>query len=399
MKILHAITGLSVGGAENMLAKLLENAEENDSRLEPVVLSLMAPGRMADRIRETHTPIFSLDMPEGQPSPVAIPRLFSAMRTIRPDLIHGWMHHGNLAATVGSRMLPSRPPVIWNIRHSLVDIRHEKPLTRLVLRLTVPLSANPAAIIYNSHTAARQYEQFGYQSHKSIVIPNGFDCQRFQPRPNARTELCRIFGIDEKAIIVGMVARMHPMKDPENLVEAVRRARLQGHDIHLLIVGKDADTPKPSLAGAIAVLPADRVSLVGVRDDVADWLSGLDMLALPSAWGEAFPNVIGEAMACGVPCVATDVGDCRWIIQNHGRVVPPRDPEALGEALAWLAGMKPDERRQIGEAARARVIANFSIQEIVRAYDGLYDRILGRIPKVGEQVPSGIDARVSACAG
>ena len=399
MKILHAITGLSVGGAENMLAKLIENAEENDALLEPVVLSLMTPGRMTDRIRTTNTPIFSLDMREGQPSPLAIPRLYRTMRSIRPDLIHGWMHHGNLAATVGSWMLPERPPVIWNIRHSLVDIQNEKPLTKLVLRTTVSLSSNPAAIIYNSHTAALQYEQFGYPMHKRVVIPNGFDCNRYQPRPDARAELCRLFGIDGKAIIIGMVARMHPMKDPENLVEAVRRARLRGQDLHLLIVGKDADTPKPSLARAIAALPPDRVTLAGVRDDVADWLSGLDILALPSAWGEAFPNVIGEAMACGVPCVATDVGDCRWIIQSHGRVVPPRDPEAFAEALAWLARMEPDQRRQIGESARARVIANFSIHEIVRAYDALYDRILGRAPKEGEAISASIDARVSACAG
>src|SRR3546814_6923071 len=108
------------------------------------------------------------------------------------------MHHAVLAATAAQRMLPSRPPIVWNIRHSLSDISHEKPMTRAVLRLCAKLSRIPSAIIYNSHVAARQYEAFGFPAGAAVVIPNGFDCDQFQPRAGARAEFCNRFRSEEQ---------------------------------------------------------------------------------------------------------------------------------------------------------------------------------------------------------
>ena len=210
-----------------------------------------------------------------------------------------------------------------------------------------------------------------------MIIPNGFDCDHFRPDPNARQRLCRTFGIDENATIVGMVARFHPMKDPGTLIDAVRRARLAGRDLHLLLVGSGFDRPPPAIAAAIrSGLPKDRVTTVGDRHDVAAWLPGLDILALPSAWGEGFPNIIGEAMACGVACIATDIGDSGWIMGGFGRVVPPRDPEAMAQAIEWLAELGSSGRRQIGIAARARVVELFSLPHVARQYEALYAELL-----------------------
>ena len=398
MSLLHVITGLNVGGAETMLAKLIESGERDPERLRPEVLSLLAPGKLADRIRARSVPVHSLGMNLGLPSARAAWRLARIARTVRPGLLLGWMHHGNLAATCASWALPGRPPVIWNIRHSLVDIAYEKPLSRAVLRLGAALSRSPAAIIYNSMTAARQYEAFGFPGEKTVVIPNGFDCHQFRPRDGAREMLLQAYGIDPAATIVGMVARMHPMKDHAMLVDAVARARSSGHDLHLLLVGTGTDEPPPELAAAISrALPADRVTCAGERDDVAVWLSGLDLLALPSAWGEAFPNVLGEAMASGVPCVATDVGDSGWIIGDTGRLVPPRDPAAMAAALARLTEAGADARRRMGEAARARVVACFSLGQIAGRYAALYEAVLDHadIHATADQV----EERIRACAG
>jgi glycosyltransferase involved in cell wall biosynthesis len=399
MGVLHVITGLNVGGAENMLAKLIESGNGDSARLRPQVLSLLTPGKLAERIRARGAPIHSLEMRSSIPTAFAAWRLARIARSVRPDLLHGWMHHGNLAATCASFALRDRPPVIWNVRHSLVDIAYEKPLSRAVLRLGAALSATPAAIIYNSATAARQYEAFGFPGEKTVIIPNGFDCHQFRPRDGAREMLVQAHGIDPAATIVGMVARMHPMKDPENLVEAIGRARRDGHDLHLIMVGTGTDTPSPGLTDALRrALPPSRITLVGERHDVAVWLSGLDILALPSAWGEAFPNILGEAMASGVPCIATDVGDSGWIIGGTGHLVPPRDAAAMAAALAGLAEAGPDTRRKMGEAARARVVASFSLGQIASRYEALYEAVLDHadIHMAAADQPA---ERVRACAG
>src|SRR3546814_178401 len=255
----------------------------------------MTPGDISQRILNCRLPIDTLGRHQGRPGPSARAKLAGVTRRVRPDIIIGWMHHAVLAATAAQRMLPSRPPIVWNIRHSLSDISHEKPMTRAVLRLCAKLSRIPSAIIYNSHVAARQYEAFGFPAGAAVVIPNGFDCDQFQPRAGARAEFCNRFGVDENATIVGLVARLHPMKQPEVLVEAVRRARAKGRDMHLLIMGNGADDPRSDLTRTLhASLPADRFTTIGHQENVAHWMPAIDIFALSSGWGEGFPNVIGE---------------------------------------------------------------------------------------------------------
>lgn len=379
MKALHVITGLNVGGAETMLAKLIEAGADTRGQVQPAVVSMLKPGAMAARITSRGVPVHTLGMRRGVPSPAAALTLMRIARSVAPDIVQGWMYHGNLAATVGALALDRRPPLVWNVRHSLSNPRLEKRSTRILLRLSALLSKIPAAIIYNSRTAARQHEAIGFAADRTIVIPNGFDCDKFRPRPEARAELCRMFGIDERAIIVGMVARFHPMKDHALLVEAVSRARLAGRDLHLLLVGTGLDQPPAQLAKAVALaLPANRVTFVGERHDVSTWLPGLDILALSSAWGEGFPNILGEAMACGVPCVATDLGDSGWIMGEGGWAVPAGEPEAMSQALTGLADAGPSGRRRMGEIARARVVALFSLAHIDGEYRLLYERVLDR---------------------
>lgn len=377
MMVLHTITGLHVGGAEAMLANLVEHSA--DARIRPIVLSMMAPGPVAGRIRASNVSVRTLDMREGAPSLAAAVRLAREARRIRPDLIQGWMHHGNLAATFASWSSPKRPPAIWNVRHSLVDIALEKPLTRAILRLEARLSRGTAAIVYNSRTAARQYEAFGFETERTIVIPNGFDCARWRPQPGARARLEREFGVSPESVVVAQVTRLHPMKDPETLVEAVRRVRERGLDAHLLLVGRGFERPPAGLATRIKTsLPPERVTLAGERHDVAAWLAGVDILTLPSAWGEGFSNILGEALASGVPCVATDVGDSAWIVGEHGRIAAVRNPEAFAAALAELIELGPEGRRRMGEAGRARVVALFSLAESVRQYEALYEQVIRR---------------------
>jgi glycosyltransferase involved in cell wall biosynthesis len=376
VKLLHAITGLQIGGAENMLLRLLEAGERE--KFAAAVLALMDPdkarfGSVAPKISALGVPIATLDMARGSPMPAHVWRLCRTMRAINPDVVQGWMYHGNLAATVGSWSLPEPPPVVWNVRHSVHDLALEKPLTRLIIRLSARLSRLPRAIIYNSRVSAAQHQKLGFEAGRSVVIANGFDTARFKSRLGAKERLCQELGIDPGCTVIGMIARNHPMKDPGNLLRAGASLRAGGRAVHLVMVGTDMIAAHRELSAAVREVGLEaQVSLLGERDDIPAVVAGFDIATLPSAWGEGFPNVLGEAMASGVPCVATDVGDSTWVVGPHGLIVPPRQSEALANALGRLIDLGPEARRQLGLGGRARIVQHFSIHEVVRQYEALH---------------------------
>ncbi len=374
--VLHVITGLNTGGAEMVLARLLAHPAMTAGGLRHEVLSLLPLGAVAERLDAAGINIHSIDMARGWPGPIRLMRLAGIIRRVQPAIIQGWMYHGNLAGLVGRALQFRRPPLLWNMRHSLADIAREPARTRIVIRLGARFSGIPAATIYNSAVAALQHEAIGYDNDRAIMIPNGFDCQLFAPRAGADLVLRRKFGIRKEATVVALVARAHPMKSVDVLVEAVRRARSAGHDLHLLLVGNGMDRPGPGLSQALAQLPADRVTLAGEQRDVADWLAGVDMLVVASSWGEGFPNILGEAMASGVACIATDVGDSAAIVDQTGLVVPPGDADAMATALSRLERLGKIGRQMIGQAARNRIIEHYSLDHVAARYAELYGRFL-----------------------
>jgi glycosyltransferase involved in cell wall biosynthesis len=375
-RILHVITTLEIGGAEHMLLRLLESGTRDE--FEPSILSLMDPdscpsATLADRAAALRIATFTLGLAQGQWHVAALWRLARLMRLAAPGLVQGWMYHGNLTATIGSWLLPRRPRVLWNVRHSLHDLALEKPLTRLILRLSSRLSRLPDAIIYNSRVSAAQHARLGFEASRAVVIPNGFDGTQFRPQADAGARLRQELGIDPAQTVIGLIARDHPMKDPGNLVRAVALLRARGHAVHLVIIGKGLDEGNEELCALVRESGlAAHVSLLGERTDVPALVAGFDIAALCSAWGEGFPNVLGEAMASGVPCVATDVGDCGWVLGPHGIIVPPRDSGAMADALGRLIDLGRDARHQLGLAGRGRILQYFSLQEVVRQYEALH---------------------------
>ncbi|MWV27577.1 glycosyltransferase [Aurantiacibacter rhizosphaerae] len=376
MKVLHVITGLNVGGAENMLAKLIERGGADT----PEVLSLLPPGPIAERITACGVKVHTLNMRRGAVGPAAMLRLPRMVEAIAPDLIHGWMYHGNLAASYARKRLQPRLPLVWNIRHSIPDLAMESRQTRILLKLSAAISRGPEAIVYNAHVSRAQHEAIGYSATRGMVIPNGFDTSRYQPAPGARDAAAAQFGFADGAFRIACIARLHPMKDHARLVEAVAAARIRGCDIHLVLVGHGLEEPPADLKHLIeSKLPADRVTTCGARFDVADWLAGMDLLAVPSAWGEAFPNVIGEALACGVPVVATDVGDSARIVADDGIIVPPKDTHAMTEAILSMAALPPEKREAMGQAGRERVVRDYSLPKIGERYSDMHAACLEQL--------------------
>lgn len=371
----HITTSLDMGGAQTMLAKLIEEGAGQKRHPRHSVLSLMPPGIMADRLHACQCPVYDLGMARGWPTPIACLRLLRTVGALSPDILQGWMYHGNLAATVAGAF--AGVPVVWNVRHSLNAIARESRITRLLIAWSARLSRSTQGIIYNSHAAAAEHERMGFAPERTIVIPNGFDCSRFAPDRSRRTDVRSLFAIDAEPLVLAMVARLHPMKDHAMLVDAVGRARQLGKDIHLLLVGTGVDALPADLARHIArVLPPNRITIVGERTDVHDWLGGVDIVALSSAWGEGFPNILGEAMAAGVPCVATDVGDSGWVVGEGGLTVQPGDADQMARAIVRLTAMDPAQRHRIGAIGRQRVIDNFTLEHVSNRYRRIYDTIL-----------------------
>ncbi|WP_087001621.1 glycosyltransferase [Rhizobium sullae] len=371
-RVLNCITGLNVGGAEYMLARFVNELRGTDYL--PEVMSLMSPGPVAALLRANNVPIHALDMHTSMTSLRALTRLRSVMAATPSDLLHGWMYHGNLAASAAALMGASQP-VIWSVHHSLDEIKREKPLTRFIIRLQARLSKMTSAISYCSSTAAAQHEALGFDASKRVIIPNGIDCEAFRPLPNARERIRAELNIPPERLVIGNVARAHPMKNHEGFVRILAQLRTQGFDVHGLIIGEGhSDGAARRLARDMDL--EDRLTTPGPRSDVASLLPGFDVFVLSSAWGEAFPLSVAEAMACGVPVVATDIGDCAWLIGDHDLISRPGDPEAQAQVVASLFSQSAEARSKRGLAGRKRVEQRFSLRQYRDAHMCLYEAAL-----------------------
>lgn len=380
--VLHVTTGLNVGGAEIMLMRFL--AHHDPQRFKPSVVSLMKPGPIARLIAKKGIAVESMGMEPGRLMPAKLSKLSAAIKAADPDLYHGWMYHGNLVASLASMASRKPAPVIWSIHHSLHDIDNEKPLTAKVIRTLARMSRHTFAISYCSRIAADHHERYGFDARRRVVIPNGVNTDEFTPNEEARGRLRKLLGISDSRLIVGNFARFHPMKDQARLVESVALLVKRGLDLQALFVGDGHDNAiLAQRARELGIV--DRVSILPVRDDIRDIAPGLDAFAMTSSWGESFSLAAAEAMACGVPAIVTDIGDCAWVVGDASLVARPNDTESIAEALHRLLSLPYAERREIGERARARIGEHFSMHEYVRLHAELYAHALEQAPHTREQ--------------
>jgi len=311
------------------------------------------------------------------PGPASAWRLIRLVRNLRPDVIQGWMYHANLAAQLAGALNTGPVPVVWNIRGSSYVLRNEKPLTAATIWLGAKLSKLPVKIINNSKVSAVEHEQrLAYCAEKRHIIPNGFDTDLFTPSAEARISVRSELGLAEDALLIGLVARYHTMKDHANFLEAAAVLLKTHPRVHFVLAGEGIDIHNKNLLELINRFGvSSQVHLLGERSDTARITAALDIASSSSAFGEGFPNVVGEAMACGIPCVVTDVGDSGWIVGETGRVVPPRDALALAGAWQELIEIGDEQRQALGKEARRRVLKNFSLDAIVRQYEALYEQV------------------------
>ena len=358
-----------------MLSRLATAPEPSDSlELRHEVVSLMDTGVYGAELQRKAVPVHTLGLQGFGGLPAALFRLTRLVRRTRPDVLQTWLYHADFVGLLASMLSLLRVPVVWNVRCSDMDLRRYAWSTRALLRVLAQLSSWPAAVVVNSEVGRDWHARAGYRPRRWCVIPNGFDVGAHAPDPATKAATRQRLGVEDSHLLFACAARVDPMKDHAGLLDAFARHIEKHPHSRLVLMGKGTDTAEGPLAG----LGSDRrlsgaVFAMGERTaDYWDILQGADALVLPSAFGEGFPNVLGEAMCLGIPCITTDVGDAGRVVGDTGWVVPPRSPQALAEAIDALAGLAAERRQGLGCAARRRMIENFSLERIVGDYASLY---------------------------
>jgi glycosyltransferase involved in cell wall biosynthesis len=375
MRVLHVITALNVGGAERMLLKLL--GAQALARAEQQVVAMLPGGGTAGPMRAAGTRVHEVDFLGGIPLVQGAAGLRRIARAYDPDVVQGWLYHGNLGASLARAALARRVPLVWGIRQSLGTLRGENLLARIGIWLNRIGSGRPDRLLFNSQTSLAQHRERGFCTARAQYLPNGFETSAFAPDRDARSRWRAAWGADDDTVVFGLLARHHPSKDHAGFLQAARQVREARPASCFVLAGRGVDEKNTALIRAVhdAGL-AGHVRLLGERSDVASVLAGLDVYVSSSAAIEAFSNSVGEAMSCALPCIVTDVGDSPLVVGDTGLVVPPRDPAALAAAMIAMVDRGAAQRGALGTRARDRIVAEFDIEAVAARYASLYASLI-----------------------
>ena len=339
------------------------------------MISLSTIGGVGKEIERIGVPIEALGMRPGFPDPLSLIRLTCRLKALRPDAVHTWMYHADLVGGLAAR-IARVPAISWAIRNADLSVDKTKRTTRAVVHVCAMLSSKiPDRIVSCSYAARDIHISLGYDATRFVVIPNGFDLSKFRPNPVARSQIRDELGIGSNDFLIGLVARFDPQKNHAGFFQAASIIHTKRPEVHFVLAGKGMERRNSQVAAWIREAGiGDVTHLLGLREDMPRLTAAFD-LASSSSWGEGFSNTIGEAMACGVPCVVTAVGDSAYMVGDTGLVVAPGDAHGLAAAWERLLALRPEERQFLGDQARARVAENFALEAIVRQYEEFYEKL------------------------
>jgi glycosyltransferase involved in cell wall biosynthesis len=373
-KIVHIITGLNTGGAELMLFKLL--SESNRVKYDSTVISLSDLGPVGEKFSNIGISVYTLKINREFPNPFILIRLLLILKKIRPDVIQTWLYHADLIGGIAGKIMGV--PVVWSIRHNNLSPDVNKKKTLFVVKLLALMSSYiPAKIISCSISSKLTHSQYGYSANNIEVIPNGFDLDQFFPDKEAYKSVRIELDLKKDQIIIGLVGRFDRQKDHQNFIESAALLLSKKPEVVFVLCGAGINRKNKILLQWIMKTGKDNsFFLLGQRNDINRLTAAFD-IAVSSSCGEGFSNVIGEAMSCEVPCVATDVGDSKYIIGETGIIVPPKDSQALAEALGSMLTMEGKDRRSLAKKARKRIEHNFTISGVLHQYEYLWELLGG----------------------
>jgi glycosyltransferase involved in cell wall biosynthesis len=383
LRLVHVIAGLRVGGAELSLLRLA--AQLRAHNIDSCIVSL----------GHANEPLVSKFEREGlevrccsiRENPVAgLLRAARVIREQRPDVVHGWMYHGNAVCVLAARLARVRAKLVWGVRHSLDDRRREKWLTRCLIAGGGLRVMAPDLVIFNSERGKRTH---AFWEHPHRVIRNGVDTTKFSP-PAAHRDPIGRGSTQHGEVTIGFIARYHPMKGVNVFLDAMAKLVRLVPRLKIVMIGGDMSVSNLELVRNIFDRGLEAaIDLKGARQALGHDYHSIDFVVSTSLYGEGTPNVILESMACAVPVVATDVGDTAVLLGGEAWLVPPGDRGALAAHCMRMIELGPDGRRQVGAALRVRAESAFSNEACVSAYARAYAELLSmrtvkRVECIGE---------------
>lgn len=378
--IVHLIGSLGRGGAELFLLRLARGIAQVRPSWRQTVWTIGARGAIADDVEAAGFPVRAFQVGRSLHAPIRMGRLVRELVSADATLVQTWMYHAD-AVGIAAHLMGLAVPQVWTLRQSNLAPAYNKRETLAVVRACARASDRvPAAIVAGSTAALDAHVAVGYRSPRMPVIRNGVDIVRFAPNDETRRRIRHDWGIDDETVVFGYLARVSPVKAQELLIAAAGRLaqRAPQRPWKVVLVGDGAAADQPVVAHALAEAGAGAAHVIaaGPFGRPEDVLTAFDV-AVSSSLGEGFPNALAEAMAVGLPLVATAVGDTTQLAGDTGWIVAPGSAEALADAMADVLALSPEARRARGQAARDRVTREFSEADAVQRYVALYESLTG----------------------
>jgi glycosyltransferase involved in cell wall biosynthesis len=390
-RVLHIVPDLRTGGAETMLVRLINSG--NQSEFEHQILSLRSKGDFDAILEQASIQVDTLGIRGWLDGLLKLRSIRRIIRSFRPHIVHTWLYHANVIGGVAAIMW-SDANIVWGLHSGWLAISHTKRLTRIMRAIGAQLSGwVPDDIICCAHSVREFHAGLGYASDKLTIVPNGVELDRFHPDEFARRKLRSEWEVSPSQTLVGMVARFDPQKDFRTFLDAAAIVRGYQPNARFVLCGPGFEASNETLIQELKGRNLHQhVILLGFRSDIPRVMAALDIFVLSSLYGEALPLVVIEAMACGVPVVASDIGDIQRAIGRWGKAVQTRSPQQFAEAVLHYIRLSEEERRSVATNARDRVATMFPLSSAVDQHEALYRHVLGLAPKsdmMEESVSSG----------
>lgn len=379
--LLHFIYGIGGGGAETMMRNLVRSLDRTQWRIVVVAMQAKAWPEAEQELRQTCDSLQVLDE-TSLTSRRTLGKLKRLLRAERPAVIQTWMHHADLVGGLMARWVGIQN-IVWGIHcREITRSPGESRFKSRMLRLLLPLAARwvPSRIVSCSQAALADHVSLGYPHRKMHWITNGIDTLRFHPDPAARQELRQKLGLTPETPLLGFVGRFHEMKNLPLLLQAFALLQTRLPSAHLLLCGIERSDLAPECGALVSAQPEPQhLHFLPFQTSPEKLYPALDLFTLSSRT-EACPMTILEAMACGIPCVTTQVGDCSALIADTGLTVPPANPAAL--SAAWQQLLTEDEAARTARrhAAHQHALSHFAIAHTAAAYNQLYASLIPSPP-------------------
>lgn len=355
MRIFFLIRDMTIGGAQRQLVLLASELRKQGHQV--TVATFYPGGQLWNELTENSVEAICLDKKGRWDIFLFLFRLIKEIRRNNPDILYAYLRMPNILSIIAKLIFPEMR-VVWSVRSSNTDFSQYNWLTRLSFWLECRLAQFADLIISNSDAGKRFVAENGFPENKVQVVYNGIDTERFKPAPELRQRIRTEWGIAPDCVLIGMVARLDPKKDHDTFLRAARVVADRTSMVKFVCVGSGPKSYEQYLrATSHALGLQESVVWAGTRQDMAAVYGAINILCLPSSSGEGFPNAVGEAMACGVPCVVTDNGDSAFVVGDTGAVVPVGDADAIADAVLGLMAVRSDAMRH---ACRMRVQRYFS---------------------------------------